>query len=553
MKINFTENEKMLLCGDATTESWKEIPAAQVEFTLRNYLKQRAYYKPTFHFHDDTLSVDPGPLKQVTSLTFEGAPKDFDQIKLRDIVGSPLTSTLLDQVQDFTLSRLKNLGFACPNVKLQASEDIGAVHVWIVTGPEYYFLQPELTENIGLYPQAMRRFDAFELNAPFRYEWVKLTTNRAENDGIVVSSQFNFTCPDNPLATTNPQGLIMKQTILGGEKHLVTIGAGASTEEFPIAELSWKSVRLNENGANLSVNSHLSQRIQDVTTTFTDYIFKNAPRADFAPNITIEHDAEETYTTTELQFGVPLEYHGDFTNTSYLTSFGPAISRYFSNDTAQSDTSINLFSLVGRLGFTSHDYELYQNDPRSGFVENLNVAMLSENVNLDALAMVYNFTGSNLFPLNPVDPPQWILGLRYGLATTQSTERPETSDKLPPQYFETLGGDQNLRGFGRNQLADGTVGGMTSVYLSTELRYAKTVLLGPVIIEPFLFFDAGALGDQPFDLESTVYYSPGLGVRLSTPVGAIRSTLAHGYLSKDAVDGDGQEHIQFFISFGQEF
>jgi hypothetical protein len=87
MKINFTENEQMLLCGDPTKDSWKVIPPAQVEFTLRNYLKQRAYYTPTFHYQDDTLSVDPGPLKLVTSLTFEGAPKDFDQIKLRDIVG----------------------------------------------------------------------------------------------------------------------------------------------------------------------------------------------------------------------------------------------------------------------------------------------------------------------------------------------------------------------------------------------------------------------------------------------------------------------------------
>jgi translocation and assembly module TamA len=548
-QISFTDNEKLMLCGDPSKESWKDIPASQAEFTVRNYLKQRAYYSPTFTFQNDTLTVDPGPLKLATSLTYEGDPKNFQDIKIRDIVGHPLTSELLDKVENFTLTRLKNMAYACPEVKLQALEETGAITVKIRTGPTYYFLEPKLTDSIGLYEKTMRRFDAFRVNAPYRYEWVKLSSNRAENDGIVVSSQFNFVCPSHPLDTSEPQGLSLTQTILGGDRHLLTIGAGASTEEFPIAELTLKSVRLDDGGANLTISLYGSQRDQKVNVIYTEYLFKNAPRFDLAPNFTVEHDKEVTYNTTHFQVGTPLEYHGDLPNSSWFVSFGPAVSRQFSVDSA-SDTSLSFFSLLGRLNFTSHNYELYQTDPRAGSVIDFNLNLLSDDVSVHPLATIYKITGSKLVPLNPVDPPQWLLGFRYGVATTNSTERAPTSTRLPPQYFETLGGDQDIRGFGRQELNLGTVGAMTSAYLGTEFRYAKTLALG---IEPFLFFDMGALGSEPFDFESPLYYSPGFGIRWSTPFGAIRATLAHGYISKAVPNENSLEHLQLFLSFGKEF
>lgn len=546
-KISFTDNEMLLLCGDTNEDSWKEIPPAQVEFTLRNYLKQRAYYHPTFSYENQVLSVDPGPLRMATELTFEGTPDLFDKIKIRDIIGRPLTSELLDKIQNFTTSRLKNLGYACPEVKIQASPETGKVLVLVRAGPLYVFNEAELADSLGLYPKTMRRFDAFQVDSPYRYEWVKLSSNRAENDGIVVSSQFNFVCPSEPLATHEIQHLTLNQTIMGGTRHLLTIGAGASTEEFPIAEFSLKSVRLNDDGANLQVTLYLSQRIQKLNTVFTDYTFKNAPRFDLAPNLTIEHDKETTYNYSQFQATLPFEYHGDLENKSWLISLGPSAIRQFSASNANS-TPLTYFALLGRLNFTTHDYELYADDPRSGGIVDLNIAVLSDGTIPRPLATVYHLSGSKLIELNRVDPPQWVLGFRYGLATLSTDERPQTSTKIAPQYFNTLGGDQNLRGFGRNELALGTVGAMTSAYLGTEFRYAKTL---PVGIEPFLFFDLGSLGSSPFTLDSTLYYSPGFGIRWSTPFGAIRATIAHGYVSKNA--NPDEEHLQGFLSFGREF
>lgn len=548
-KIQFNKNEKLLLCGDPTKESWKDIPPAQAEFTVRSFLKQRAYYSPKFEYKDDLLWVDPGPLKTATQLGYDGLPEHFNDIQIRDVIGKPLTSELLDRIEGQASARLKNLGYACPSVKLQASIETGEIHVFVTPGPKYIFQEPILKDDLGLYPKTMRRFDAFQLNAPYRYEWVKLSSNRGENDGIVISSQYNYTCPAKPLQTLQIEDLALIQQIMTGDHHLLTLGVGASTEEFPIGQMSLKSVRLNDRGASLNTTLYGSQRIQKLSATYTDYLFKNAPRFDLAPNATILHDVEQTYNISKIQISSPLEYRGDLENHSWLSSFGPSLSRQYADSHSKAFT---YFSLLGRLMMTSHDYELYASDPRSGWSSEFNLEFLSEGFSAHPLAAVYRLSGSKLLQLNPVDPPQWIMGFRYALSSTLSQERPLTSTLLPPQYFNTLGGDQSLRGFGRNEVTGGPgyVGQMTSAYFGAEIRYAKTLLAG---IEPFLFFDVGALGQSPFDLESIIYYSPGTGIRWSTPFGAIRFTIAHGYLSKETIERKDREHLQIFVSFGREF
>jgi len=538
-KIEFNDNEKLLLCGDVSKESWTEIPPAQAEYMLRDLLKQRGYYSPNFSYRNDMLTVDPGPLKRVSSLTFKGEPTGFSDVKIRNVLGAALTSSALNQVEDFTTSRLKNMGFACPDVKIRASDVSGAINVTIKTGAPYFFSDPVVAESLGLYPRTMRRFDAFQIHDPYHYEWLKLSSNRAENDGIVVSSQFDLKCPNPTLV----------QHLMGGDRHLLTVGAGISTEEFPIVELTLKSVRLSDLGTNLQTSLHLSQRIQKLNAIFTDYVFKNAPRVDFAPTFTVDHDTEPSYSFTQFQTVVPLEYRADTQSEAWLFSLGPAINRQYSVDYA-SLIPESYFSLVGHINLMAHQYELYETDPRGGSTEDLNIQIISNQISATPLAFVYRFTGSNLLQLNAVEPPQWILGFRYGLATTVSEQRPESSTLLPPQYFNTLGGDQNLRGFGRNELAQGTVGAMTSVFLSSEIRYAKSWAYG---IEPFLFFDMGALGDLPFDLQSVLYYSPGLGIRWSTPFGSIRGTFSHGYISKEESEQNDVQHFQAFFSFGKEF
>jgi translocation and assembly module TamA len=542
--IKFSPNENLFLCGDDTKESWKEIPFSQIEYNLRNFLADRAYYEPTFTFKNDQLTVDPGNKRLAAEIKYEGAPDFFFDVTLRDVLQSPMNSALLDNIEGWTKQRLRKLGYACPIVKSSAFIDKNLIVVKIEAGPQYVFTDPELKDPLTLFPWAYTRFNAFVPGTTYQSEWVQLSQNRAENDGIVVSSQITNQCPQ-----PGPE-LKMEQKLLGGDPRLLTIGAGASTEEFPIAEIAYKSVRMDLGGSNLNVITHASQRIQRINSFYTYYAFKNYPRLSLSPTVSFVHDVENTATTSEFQFGVPLAYAGDWKDSAYVGSLGPAFDRIFS---VQNGTTpaFSFLSLIGNFGITSHDYELYVNDPRSGYTRNLNVEVLSPGFSVNPIATIVNFSGSELFQINSVYPPQFILGFRYSARTTLTKQVPVTNPTIPAKYFETLGGDQDMRGFGRQELTAGTpVGGLTAVYLGTEFRYAKSLPYG---IEPFGFFDAAKMGQRRAEFDPAFYYSPGVGIRLATPFGSIRSTLAHGYVLPSPPLGSQIEHYQFFISFGKEF
>ena len=542
-KISLNKNEALLACGDSELESWKTIPLSQAEFHIKAFLSERAYYYPKFSYHDEKLYVDPGKQLIATALLYEGEPEHFQDIHLRKIVGYPLNTELLNTVDSWAQQRLRNMGYACPTVKVQAIEETGEIHVTLKPGPLYTFSKAKLVDLIGLYPEAIHRFDAYTEGDPYHYDWLKLTENRAENDGMVVSSQFVGQCPQKT------SELELSQRVIGGTKHLVTIGAGASTEEIPIAEATWKSVRLDENGSSLSVNLYGSQRIQSATTTYSYYAFKNAPRTHWAPTFSFERDNERTFLSSTFKASAPLSYQADYQESSLILSAGPALQRDFSTEFGI-EKAITLSSLIGDLNFITHNFELFQGDPRSGSNLEFNIEILSNGIQIDPLGTVLKLTGTHLIPLNHVFPPQCILGFRYAAVTTITDQRPNLNTILPAQYFHTLGGDQNLRGFGRDELAPNGLGGLTSLYFGTEFRFAKTF---PAGIEPFSFFDLGYLGVEPLRVDPALYYSPGLGIRWSTPFGAIRSTLAHGFISPSPGPDSPTEHYQFFLSFGKEF
>lgn len=543
--IEFGDNERILLCGDEKTSSWKDIPPAQSEYTLRNLLRNRGYFNPKFQYRDKVLSVDPGPIQPITSIEYVGAPEGFHNLVLRDVVGEPLTSKNLDKVEAFATNRLKNMGYGCPKVTLKADELTGATRVSIEKGTQHFFSLPSTPDanSVHLHDNTLRRFDAFAVDSRFNQEWLKLSSNRTENDGIVLSSEYVAICP-------SPGDRIkVEEKIVGGDKRLISAGVGASTEEFPIAELRFKNVRLDYRGSSLEFIAHASQRRQKIQATYVDYPFMNAYRFSVAPRLTYEHNVERTFDSSAFDFDLPLRYQFDGEWLGTVVSFGPSISRNFSLDDV-SNKATTLTSFFARAMFTTHAYELYLTDPRTGWNNYLNMQWFSEGFEVDPFAGRYELTGEVLFQVNPVDPPQWIFGVRYGVGTVDSAERPSQPGILPARYYFTLGGDQDLRGFGRQELNQGTIGAMTRAFVGAELRYAKSL---PLWMEPFTFFDIGSLGSRPWTLDPVFYYNPGFGIRFFTPFGTIRTTLAHGFLSEGSEQFPELEHMQFFISFGREF
>jgi outer membrane protein assembly factor BamA len=148
--------------------------------------------------------------------------------------------------------------------------------------------------------------------------------------------------------------------------------------------------------------------------------------------------------------------------------------------------------------------------------------------------------------------PNWVLAgsLRLGSFFNTSTLF-RTSDFLPPEERFYAGGAYTVRGYGQNELGDGVyvtdsvvvneaglqepadgarfvpLGGTAMAIANAELRLPSPLLRRRLRL--VLFADAGALGTgNVWNLTSNdLKITPGLGVRIQTPVGPARVDVAY--------------------------
>ena len=539
-------NERLLICGDPKTNAWAEIPFPWAESSLRLFLQSRGYYSPVFQVEKGVLMVDPGPLTRVTRIEFRHAPENFLDVRFRKIVGEPLRSELLDRIESAVRLRLKNLGYACPELKTTAIHDNGVVEVEIRSGP--LMRVGEIVEEASspVTQDVFSRFEAFKPGWPARQDSLTLSERRAEQDGIVVDSQYQFDC-------SNPSGdsvKVLHHSVVG-EPRLLKLGAGFSTEELLLGQFEWRNVRASARGASVSYLGYASARKRMLKAGFSVFPIEDLPRFQIDPGIMVEHRLESTFNSTELRLEAPIGYRWDFQDDSFGLTIAPNLKRIFTQF-EPGTRAVSLASLSAGAIWMTHDFELFQSDPRSGAMMELKWESLVTPENFALLANLVRIRGTHLWSLSPVEPHEWVLGLRYGLAST-STPRPAgTSLVLPKQYLNTLGGFDNLRGFGRNELTYGGSGAPSSLFSSLELRYSS--FFGA--LEPLLFWDGGFLGGSGVTLDPVLYHSPGIGFRWPSFFGVFRSSLAHGFYagpSSYVPEKDRIEHFQVFVSYGSEF
>jgi translocation and assembly module TamA len=212
------------------------------------------------------------------------------------------------------------------------------------------------------------------------------------------------------------------------------------------------------------------------------------------------------------------------------------------NGIGSGDPNAKFLEMEGSATVRSHAFEYWSSDPRTGFTASATVDLSSDALISRGSAQRFSVTGESLWNFREYDPPLIVFGLRGGMQTTVSSERPGIGSQLPANFFWYLGGSNDLSGFSRQSVPQ--LGAMTAFWLNPEIRF--TALL-PIGLEPFAFWDIGAVGYSPLSFDSPVLYSPGLGLRFKSPVGVFRTTLARGY----PVNTPGGWN--FYFSFGQEF
>jgi outer membrane translocation and assembly module TamA len=546
---DFNSNEKRLACGkypgddSNLVDAWEVLPENQRRFNITNFLQARGYHHPVFTIHDGgVLWVDPGPMSLATSVSAvseKGVPPGFSYERKRKVVGEPLTPALLDQVKSWTNDYLESLGYACLKIQPLGNPDTGEIKVDISAYEKVVLKNINEDPIPSLLPGLLRRYDAFKIGNIFNGDLMTLSERRATTDGQVEGLHYRVdTC-------TNGELTVDQETTIG-KPRLLSFGVGLSSEGVILGRASWSSTRLGKTGSMINVSLDAST-IHQLLNTYAEYYFQKEPsRLYLRPSITFEHINWDPYETATASLDVSPATTWDTDNIGFSSKLGPVydyIRTFRTSGVETTPPTGRYLFLEEALQGSTHYYDFYQSSPRTGMKGTLTVDLNSPSFFSDYEAQRFKVGLEGLWNLKQYDPPLFVFGARGWVASTFTED--SMGSHLPPIFLQFLGGSTDMRGFGLQELPKNGVGALSAAYLGTEVRYAGGLWFG---IQPFIFMDVGALGSNSTELDSPVYLSPGFGLRVETPVGSVRTTLAHGYES----DND-DSHFQFFFSFGEEF
>lgn len=553
-ELSLSDTEKRLVCGKADEDDrkqpapWRQIPFNQAKFHLKAFAQSEGHYDLEFQEQGSKLVVKVGRETKVSEIVTSDAPETLEIWRRRNLIDSTLTPAFLNQVEAWVYAQLQSHGYPCPEVDTLADSESGKVTVGIDSGPKLPFYAVEEAQTEGMRSGTLRRYDAFVLGQPFDANLLTLTSNRILRDGVVQSVYFTEEC--------TPKGALVRQHVNLGPPRLLRFGFGIDAEGLIRGRAVWQNARMGQSASIFSVRAEGSTIEQVLDASFRWYFAPESRRLYLEPSLEIRHQNEKPFetisTTAQLSPGRTWEspHH------HYEAEVGPAFSLFRTlRGTGPSDSQF--LTLDFETSVANHDHEFYERTPREGYAFQLLGSLAHDDLVSDASAQQFRLFGQTLWNYRDYDPPLWILGFRFGLSSTLVADRAEAIASIPPNFLYFLGSSATIRGFGRNEItrANG-VGGLSSVFAGLEWRMN---FFAPYSLQPFLFVDGGALGENSLDFASSpLYWSPGLGMRWESPIGSIRATLAHGYVTGAAPaagpDQDGDfEHLQFYFSFGEEF
>ena len=542
--IRFNANEKKLICGDPKAISWSKIPRFEAEYFIKTFMQDRGYFFPEFTEEAGVITVHPGELSHIKNIDVKGNPPEFFRMwKRRKIKGAVLTPAKLTELENWTSSVLRERGYACPKVKTEADPHTGEVMLTIDPGLFQKIVAVDEEPVKGLRPGILKRYRAFNIGDPYNAKNLSLTSTRIEYlDGILQSSYFSTEC--------TPEGAKLTQKSLTGPRRLINIGIGASTEDYVIGKLVWKWVRIGKNGSSMQLAVRGSYREQRINASASFYPLPFPSRWYLNPFITTGRHDETRYEYTALDFALPAAVTLDSQNAGFRLRFGPKLNLTYTVKGAQRGrtrfTSGNIWFDV-----TSHDYDYYAADPRTGYFLRATASFNHDKVGSSVTAQKLQVLGQYLWNIAGFEPPLLVLALR-GMAGTTFTDTGHINfPRLPPQFFYFLGGSMSLRGFSRRSLPKADRGALTALYGGAELRLANIL---PLNFQPVGFIDFGVMGDKSVNLDYPVYWSPGFGIRWPSFIGVLRFTVGHGFMFRNRnPNNNNLSHWQFYFSYGEEF
>lgn len=453
-----------------------------------------------------------------------------------------MTPELLDEVESWSKARMQNLGYACPDARVEAFPDAARLITHLQPGKPYHF--PENLEfNVRGKKEVidLGRYAAFLPGQLYDARLLQLTANRILADEYYLSAFFETQCLEDGKLQLVPR-------LVPGDPQLITAGVGFNTEVGAIARLRYKHSQMNEAGSSFESKLFLSFREQTFDNAFK--LYDGGPYKDptyWSPQLNFKNEIETQYQSFTVNLGLEWGIVHEFESFSSRFKLGPF---YTLTDIQQSAGPATFRSVTSNADILlqSHAYEFYMGEPREGWQLSSGLQSAYEGLGAPQTFHQWTYQHQMLWNLSHWDPPLMVLGWRLKAGSFIMSEPEQFLASVPDNQRFYLGGDSTLRGFSRQQIPLSGVGSATYLYQGFELRAGDVF---PYKLQPFLFLDMAWESARVFTLEQTLYYSPGVGLRWPSFIGPVRASISQGQAlsAQQAVE----PHWQFYLSLGKEF
>jgi len=538
--VGLTAVERRLVCGDPESEGWKEVPRAQAERFIRAFLQQRARHHPVFTVKDGDLFVDPGPATSIKALVGDNLPVGVDLSKRRRVVGAAMTPKILDKVKGDLDGDLRNRGYACPDVQVTADARTGEVRARFPEAVTHLADPIEDPEIPGLDPGIFRRFEAFRRDRPIDQRLLTLTSNRVVSEALFLNSSYDVSC--------GTAGVRIVHRVASAPPRLIRLGIGVDTEGLALFRARWKHSRIGWRASSTEATVFASKRVQSFDALMRYYL-RPSSRLHLVPQAVAARTDQPRFEAVSGQVSLMPAVNWDDQRVRVEARAGPAL-EYADTRRGVGPQDTYFQSFNTHIEVTSHQFEYFLREPRSGFHAVLDTASRVSEISSSLTAHRLRLWTESLWNIGAFEPPLAVFGVRGWAGTTVVGDREAAQRELPVAMRFFIGGNSDFRGVGPGELGDER-GFLSGVYQGLELRAGDLL---PLRLQPLVFLDAAMAGRSSLRLDPDVYYAPGFGVRWPTFIGAFRVTFARSLIwRRDPATAPGRRHWQFFFSYGREF
>lgn len=543
--IKLNENERVLVCGSAEGgEGWTTIPVPQAILHLKTILQNQGYLAPRFERTDETLRVWRGPLTKISSLRVEGADGILHAEKKRKVVGAPLEPKKLNEVEAWAYGEIRRQGYACAQLTIEAHEWNAEIEVKTALSTKKTIGHIDTGNLDGLDPRFLNRYRPFNEGDVYNIRKTQLMTSRLLSDGLFQSAYFVVRCHDDVAD--------LKLETSVGKPKIFRFGVGASTEELPFLDVSFKNARLDNLASSFTTTLHVSPRKMSLGTGSELYWIPGSSRSFFGPRFEIARRNESSFETNTAAVGADIGRNWDSSDVRLVGRWG-ATMNYTKTVRGAGPDDIFYPTIDASLNVTSHDYESSVRDQYEGWSAQFFYRGQNKGLGSSADVNRYRVDLKSLWNIGAFSPPLFVFGTRVEGITVDADEISGSRNRnlVPVEDRIYLGGDQNLRGFNRQSINNHDLGFLTSLYAGFELRLIEEL---PYHLQPFLLYDVAKVGNQRYTLDGPIFTSEGLGLRWASPFGTLRGSAARGRVENgDASTTDFHDQWVYFLSFGQEF